>query len=76
VKFGYEKSKFIGMISVMFFPFALPYVFSNIDLTKVDLSFLDVCSRQVFVLIVMIMSGIIMFASCCVSVKLFKDKEL
>ena len=75
VKYGYEKSKFIGMISVMLFPFALPYIFSNIDMTKLNLTFLEMSNSLLFVLGVMILV-VIMVASCYVSVKLFKDKEL
>lgn len=74
-KFGYEKAKYIIMISIMAVPFVSSYVIGNFDFSFMDLSWFYK-NENLFGILCIGCIVILNFVSIILSCKIFENKDM
>ncbi|MBB2481281.1 ABC-2 transporter permease [Bacillus sp. APMAM] len=76
VKFGYEKTKYIGFFIVFLTPFVLPHLMKWMEGANIRIDVPLLLSKPIFAWLPFIASIIIGFVSMLVSVKIYTNKDL
>ena len=76
VKFGYEKTKFIGFLIVFLTPFVMPHIIKWMENSNIRFDGIVLVSQHILAWIPIIISFIISYISMKISINIYANKDL